>query len=65
MRRSRASSCPCRLCSVLAISAAGFGIKPAMAPWAERQVDLVIKGGDVLDPSQNLRPSATSVSVSA
>jgi dihydroorotase len=42
--------------SVFAISAVGFGIKPAMAAMGSNdKFDLVIKGGEVLDPSQNLR----------
>ena len=42
--------------SVLALSAAGFGAPPAMAAMGpDDKFDLVIKGGEVLDPSQSLR----------
>ena len=42
--------------SVLALSAAGFGTPPAMAAMGpDDKFDLVIKGGEVLDPSQSLR----------
>jgi dihydroorotase len=42
--------------SVLALSAAGFGAAPAMAAMGpDDKFDLVIKGGEVLDPSQSLR----------
>jgi len=42
--------------SVLALSAAGFGVAPAMAAMGpDDKFDLVIKGGEVLDPSQSLR----------
>lgn len=42
--------------SMLALSAAGFGVPPAMAAMGpDDKFDLVIKGGEVLDPSQSLR----------
>jgi dihydroorotase len=42
--------------SVLALSVAGFGAAPAMAAMGpDDKFDLVIKGGEVLDPSQSLR----------
>jgi dihydroorotase len=42
--------------SVLAMSAAGLGVSPATAAMGPNdKFDLVIKGGEVLDPSQNLR----------
>jgi dihydroorotase len=40
-------------CIALSASATGAGAQPAMAPGDK--FDLVIKGGDVLDPSQSLR----------
>jgi dihydroorotase len=42
--------------SALALSAAGLGVLPAAAAMGpDDKFDLVIKGGEVLDPSQNLR----------
>jgi dihydroorotase len=42
--------------SMLALAAAGLGAGPALAAMGPNdKFDLVIKGGDVLDPSQNLR----------
>jgi dihydroorotase len=42
--------------SVLALSVAGLGAPPAMAAMGpDDKFDLVIKGGEVLDPSQSLR----------
>ena len=42
--------------SALALTATGFGGPPAMAAMGPNdKFDLVIKGGEVLDPSQNLR----------
>jgi dihydroorotase len=42
--------------SMLALAAAGLGAGPALGAMGPNdKFDLVIKGGDVLDPSQNLR----------
>lgn len=42
--------------SMLALAAAGLGAGPALAAMGPNdKFDLVVKGGDVLDPSQNLR----------
>src|SRR6185312_11134289 len=42
--------------SMLALAAAGLEAGPALAAMGPNdKFDLVIKGGDVLDPSQNLR----------
>jgi dihydroorotase len=42
--------------SAVALSAAGLGVPPALAVMGPNdKFDLVIKGGEVLDPSQNLR----------
>ena len=41
--------------SIAALSAAGYGLQSFAAMGPNDKFDLLIKGGDVLDPSQGLR----------